>query len=89
MNAEMLRSPKHRKLVGELPADRLLTETDGPFVERHGQPARPRDVAKTVAELANLRSESADQTAQKVLSNLRSLLGDQPVDHPFSGPVRR
>lgn len=27
-NSEMLRSPKHRSLVGQLPRDRLLTETD-------------------------------------------------------------
>ena len=80
INAEMLRSPKHRKLVGELPADRLLTETDGPFVERHGRPARPRDVAGTVAELANLRGEAADQMARQVLFNLRSLLSEQPAD---------
>jgi TatD DNase family protein len=51
INAEMLRSPKHRELVGKLPVDRLLTETDGPFVERDGRPARPVDVASTVAEV--------------------------------------
>ncbi len=33
INREMLRSEKHRKLVSLLPRDRLLTETDGPFVE--------------------------------------------------------
>ncbi len=79
INTEMLRSPKHRKLVGELPADRLLTETDGPFIERNGRPARPRDVANTVAELASLRDEPVDQMARRVLTNLSSLLRDQPA----------
>lgn len=74
VNSEMLRSPKYRKLVGALPTDRLLTETDGPFVESRGRPARPRDVAETVAELAALRAETVEVTARTVRTNLRSLL---------------
>lgn len=79
INGEMLRSPKHRKLVGELPADRLLTETDGPFVERDGRPTRPRDVASTVIELAALRGEAVEAMARRVLDNLRSLLRHAPA----------
>ncbi|WP_020179957.1 Qat anti-phage system TatD family nuclease QatD [Methylopila sp. M107] len=74
INAEMLRSAKHRKLVAELPADRLLTETDGPFVRRADQPVRPRDVSGTVAALAELRGEPIDITASMIISNLRSLV---------------
>ena len=71
INREMLRSPKHRQLVGGLPLDRLLTETDGPFVERDGQPLRPRDVGHTVAELAELRSLSVKAMEDAILQNLR------------------
>lgn len=74
INAEMLRSPKHRQLIATLPADRLLTETDGPFVERGGRPVRPQEVADTVVALAALRGEPTDATARAVLNNLRGLL---------------
>ncbi len=74
INSEMLRSPKHRKLVATLPPDRLLTETDGPFVERDGRPVRPYEVADTVAALAALRDEPLEITAHAVLGNLRVLL---------------
>lgn len=74
INGEMLRSPKHRQLVGNLPLDRLLTETDGPFVERDGQPLRPRDVGHTVVELAEARSVSATAMEDAVLQNLRRLV---------------
>ncbi|NOW44765.1 TatD DNase family protein [Novosphingobium sp. SG751A] len=74
INGEMLRSPKHRQLVGSLPLDRLLTETDGPFVERDGQPLRPRDVGHTVAELAEVRNVSAKAMEDAVLQNLRHLV---------------
>jgi TatD DNase family protein len=74
INAEMLRSLKHRAMVAALPLDRLLTETDGPFVEAGGRPARPRDVAHTVSELAALRTTTAEAMAQQILSNLAALV---------------
>jgi len=74
INAEMLRSPKHRNLVGSLPLDRLVTETDGPFVERDGRPLRPRDVRHTVGELAMVRNLSLETTEGAILQNLRRLV---------------
>lgn len=74
INSEMLRSPKHRQLVASLPADRLITESDGPFVEVDGRPVRPAAVARTVAELAGLRGGSANEMAALIVSNLRALV---------------
>lgn len=74
INGEMLRSPKHRKLVAGLPRDRLLTETDGPFVEQDGRPLRPRDVASTVAELAVVCGQSPSMMEETILQNLRQLV---------------
>ncbi len=74
INIEMLRSPKHRALVAHLPMDRLLTETDGPFVETEGRPVRPRDVTHVVAELAMLRKLSGDEMARRIVSNLATLV---------------
>ena len=74
INGEMLRSPKHRNLVGSLPLDRMVTETDGPFVERDGRPLRPRDVRHTVGELAIVRNLSLEATEGAILQNLRRLV---------------
>lgn len=74
INGEMLRSPKHRQLVANLPLDRLLTETDGPFVEREGTPLRPRDVVSTVAQLASVRGLSSDIMGDAILQNLAKLV---------------
>lgn len=74
INLEMLRSPKHRALVAGLPIDRLLTETDGPFVETEGRPMRPRDVANTVSELAAVRTLHADEMGRKVVANLAAIV---------------
>lgn len=74
VNSEMLRSPKHRSLVGQLPRDRLLTETDGPFVLAGDVPVRPLSVTKTVAALAELSGRSAQAVQAQVLMNLAELV---------------
>jgi TatD DNase family protein len=74
INSEMLRSPKHRQLVEQLPIQRLLTETDGPFVAIEGAPVRPLSVARTVRELAVALRTDHSVLSTTIISNLRSLL---------------
>ncbi len=76
VNGEMLRSPKHRQMVMGIPLDRLLTETDGPFVQQDGLPLRPRDVSRTVAELATLHGITKDSLATIIIQNLKRLVSD-------------
>lgn len=74
VNEEMLRSAKHRKLIGSLPLNRLLTETDGPFVQSKGTAVHPWDVHRAVHEIALLHSISDEAAASAILSNLKSLV---------------
>lgn len=73
VNEEMLRSAKLRKLIGTLPLDRLLTETDGPFVQRDGIPIRPKHVQLTVDGIAEIFGLDPDLARVSILRNLRSL----------------
>lgn len=50
----MLRSEKARKLVQEIPRNRLLTETDGPFAQIKGKCANPWDADLATSLLANI-----------------------------------
>lgn len=77
INSEMLRLEKHRGLVATLPLNRLLTETDGPFVQSEGEPIRPRDVSLAVSELAIVKGTTAETMAVSVLNNLKELVSDQ------------
>jgi TatD DNase family protein len=70
----MLGGEKGRALVNEMPRDRLLTETDGPFATVGGRSVFPWDVGVAVDALAKLWDTSNEQ-AQKVLrDNLRQLM---------------
>jgi TatD DNase family protein len=73
INAEMLRSEKNERLVRSLPMDRLLTETDGPFVAVGERPARPRDVQQTVVSLAKTLSLPVVEVEALILRNLGDL----------------
>lgn len=74
INMEMLRSPKSLALVTKLPFDRILTETDGPFVSLDNRPIRPADVNKTVAELACIYEMTCEVMASKIVSNFATLV---------------
>lgn len=80
VNMEMLRSPKNLALVSKLPIDRILTETDGPFVTLDNRPIRPADVNKTVTELASIFNVTFEVMTNKILSNLTSVVaGNQTL----------
>jgi TatD DNase family protein len=61
-----------------IPADRLLVETDSPFlapVPHRGQVCEPAFVADTAAFLAELRGEPLDQLASATTANFFRLFG--------------
>jgi TatD DNase family protein len=74
VNAAMTLSDKGRELIAELPLDRLLTETDGPFTQHAGRPAEPADVTAAIDAIAGVRAMSAEDVAAAVSRNLRALL---------------
>lgn len=76
INAQMLIKPESRGTVAQLARNRILTETDGPFTQVSGSPSRPFDVGKTISTLAPLLSLDADDAANLVLENLKSLLAE-------------
>ena len=79
INAAMMAAQKGRELVATLPADLLLTETDGPFTQIGGRPARPVDVESVIHALAELHHLTPDAMAANVQVNLRTLLNDAGV----------
>jgi TatD DNase family protein len=73
VNSPMLGSTKSRELLGLLPRDRVLTETDGPFTRTGDRPAIPGDVSGTVESLARIWEMPADEVSDTLAENLRAL----------------
>ena len=61
-----------------MPADRILAETDSPYLAPQpvrGQPNEPANVVHTVAALAEARGEDADELAAQIDANAAPRFG--------------
>lgn len=71
----MLISEKARALVRDMPRDRVLTESDGPFAQIGERDAKPWDVSLATAQLADLWGGITESDVERLLSsNLRCLV---------------
>jgi TatD DNase family protein len=61
-----------RAAAAQVPAERILAETDSPYLapqSRRGRPNEPANVALTIAELAKIRGVGADELATQIDAN--------------------
>jgi TatD DNase family protein len=69
VNPAMLRSKNGRAVIAAIPRDRLLTETDGPFVEIGSRPATPVDVRDVVSGVAEIWACSGEEARRIIAQN--------------------
>lgn len=74
VGAEMLQTPKGRELVGLVPRELILTETDGPFASVDGGPAYPWHVDHVSAALAELWNVSVSDARSQLKTNFARLI---------------
>lgn len=78
VNPAMTRSRRGLSLISEVPRERVVTETDGPFVSMRtsgaNSAARPVDVATVVEALGRLWSVDSDEARSLIYRNFRALL---------------
>jgi TatD DNase family protein len=74
INASMLSGTKGRQLISSIPIEKILTETDGPFVKVEGRSIRPTDMNKTISDLADLLGQDQCRIYERVYNNFRRLL---------------
>jgi TatD DNase family protein len=77
INMEMFRNERHRSLIERIPIERILTESDGPFTQASGRPARPTDVLMSVELLARTRGIDPDAAAFTIRANLKRLVAER------------
>jgi len=77
-NATYPKAPELREAAALVPADRILVETDSPFLSPQpvrGRPNEPANLAHTVAVLADVRGEGADELAARTHENAAAAFG--------------
>jgi len=74
VNIAMLNSQKGQRIIAKLPSDRVLTETDGPFIKAGSRPLYPQDIAAVQERLAALWQISTDEASAIVKRNFLELV---------------
>jgi len=75
VNHAMLNSHKGRTLIAAMPRNRVLIESDGPFVQIDGSPASPRSGPTTLRALAELWGIEPDAARASILGNYAEITG--------------
>jgi TatD DNase family protein len=74
-NVAMVRSSKFASLLGAIPADRILLETDGPYAKSGGRPTQPHELDEVVTTLAGNWGISQQEATRAILRNQDRFLG--------------
>lgn len=74
VNSAMIKSKSGREIVSRIPLSRLLTESDGPFVEIEGVPAKPKDVSIIHKYLAVERNADESVITSEIRNNFHTIV---------------
>jgi len=77
VNTSMVNSKKGQALIAKMPADRVITESDGPFINVVNEPARPHHMERVIERLGLLWGLSFEESRARVISNFRGLIADE------------
>jgi len=76
INPAMTRSKKGQGIIARIPRERILTETDGPYIKIGSRPAEPMDVRGVVEFLAREWCVPVDDAIGQIFENFHDIVGD-------------
>ena len=74
VNQAMAVSTTGKKIIERIPPERVLTESDGPFVKLQGNTVEPKSVIEVEKYLASLWREESDKVGLKIRENFLELV---------------
>lgn len=74
VNHAMTQTDNGKKIIGQIPLDRMLLETDGPFIQVEGKPSTPLIVHHIIKQIEYIKGK--DDVGKSIYQNFRSLLTD-------------
>lgn len=74
INSAMIQSPNGQKIISSIPKEKILTESDGPFIEHNGKPVRPADLKMVYNYLSKAWSMSIEEVGSQIKGNFKELI---------------
>lgn len=82
VNSAMTQSTRARAMIADVPQDRLLTETDGPFVRIDERPSQPEDVRLSLEWLSTIWRITLEEASDIVYGNFSRLSVPAGAERP-------
>jgi len=76
INNAMLKSQRGKNIIKNIPPNRILTESDGPFITLGKDISSPLTIEKTVEQLSDLLGLTKLEMSNKVFDNFKLLLSE-------------
>lgn len=73
INPAMIKSMNGQKIISKIPKDKILTETDGPFVNNGNHQLLPGEVDDVLIYLSNVWNITLNEVQQQVNQNFKKL----------------
>lgn len=74
INPAMIKSKNGQKIIERIPSERVLTETDGPYVKVNGRPAEPESVTHVISYLQKTWNMSSKEVEFKIRENFNRII---------------
>ncbi len=64
---------RFQKLIHEIPQDKLLPESDGPFVRLQGKPASPLDMPIILGKISLIKAIDVKMLKELIFKNFKTI----------------
>ncbi|MEQ8192807.1 MAG: Qat anti-phage system TatD family nuclease QatD, partial [Candidatus Eremiobacterota bacterium] len=69
INYSMTNTENGKKIINEIPINKILTETDGPFIKIYSNPATPMDIPKIIENISAILNKNNEIIKKTVFNN--------------------
>lgn len=74
VNTAMIKNKSGQKIISEIPINKILTETDSPYILNNGVPTKPEDVRLVIKYLSFYYKKSEQEMIKQVYDNFKELI---------------
>ena len=76
INPSMIQSENGRKIISKIPLDRILTESDGPFIKINKEVIKPENVILVIDYLSKERNLTKKEVEKSIYDNFKRIINN-------------
>lgn len=76
VNPAMTKSISGRKIISKIPKENVLTETDGPFINKGNEPLLPGEIEEVIVYLSNIWNITIHEVQSIINMNFKKLISN-------------